>query len=116
MIDINGRWRHITIPASRFNEDTLKYGIGFGGSNYGFAPVNKSDMVFIPPDLSSAHINPFTDILTITMIGNVCLAEREGNKPFDQYPRNIALHAEKFMQENKIADSMIIEPEFNFIF
>src|SRR5665648_408154 len=113
MIDINGRWRHITIPASRLNEDTMKNGIGFDGSNYGFAPVNKSDMVFIP-DLSSAHIDPFTDIPTITMIGDVCVIGKEENKPFEQYPRNVALHAEKFMRENKIADSMIIGPEFEF--
>ena len=39
MIDLNGRWRHLTIPADRFTEDTFKSGIGFDGSNYGFAPV-----------------------------------------------------------------------------
>ena len=39
MIDIDGRWHHLSIPVSRFNEDTMKYGIGFDGSNYGFAPV-----------------------------------------------------------------------------
>ena len=47
MTDIDGRWRHITIPAERFTEDTMKYGIGFDGSNYGYAPVENSDMVFI---------------------------------------------------------------------
>ena len=39
MTDINGRWHHLTIPAKRFSEDTMKNGIGFDGSNYGF--VNK---------------------------------------------------------------------------
>ena len=34
MIDLDGRWRHITIPAERFDENTMKYGIGFDGSNY----------------------------------------------------------------------------------
>ena len=33
MVDLNGRWRHLTIPADRFTEDTLKSGIGFDGSN-----------------------------------------------------------------------------------
>ena len=61
MIDINGRWRHVTIPAQRLNEDTMKYGIGFDGSNYGYAPVEKSDMIFIP-DLSSANIDPFAEL------------------------------------------------------
>ena len=29
MIDIAGRWRHVTIPAERLDEDVMKYGIGF---------------------------------------------------------------------------------------
>jgi len=28
MIDLLGRWRHLSIPTSRFTPDTLKYGIG----------------------------------------------------------------------------------------
>ena len=39
MTDIDGRWRHITIPVERFNENVFVYGIGFDGSNYGYAPV-----------------------------------------------------------------------------
>jgi glutamine synthetase len=113
MIDINGRWRHVTIPVERLNEDVMKYGIGFDGSNYGYAKVEKSDMVFIP-DLSSAHIDPFVDTPTLSMIGNVLVIDPDGNKPFDQYPRNVALRAEKYMRDLKIADSMVIGPEFEF--
>ena len=29
MIDINGRWHHVTIPVARFTEDIFTYGIGF---------------------------------------------------------------------------------------
>lgn len=47
MTDLNGRWRHITIPVERFDEEIFTQGIGFDGSNYGYAPVEKSDMVFI---------------------------------------------------------------------
>ena len=113
MIDIHGRWRHVTIPAERLNEDTMKYGIGFDGSNYGYATVEKSDMVFIP-DLSSAHMDPFVDVPTLSMIGNVYVIHPDEYIPFDQYPRNVALRAEEYMRENKIADSMIIGPEFEF--
>ena len=35
MTDIDGRWRHLSIPVGRLNEDTMIYGIGFDGSNYG---------------------------------------------------------------------------------
>lgn len=113
MIDINGRWRHVTIPAERLNEDTMTYGIGFDGSNYGYAPVEKSDMIFIP-DLASARLDPFVDVPTLSMIGNVFIINPEGNTPFDQYPRNVALRAEEYMRESDIADSMIIGPEFEF--
>ena len=51
IVDINGQFRHVTIPAAQFTETTLKEGIGFDASNYGYAVVEKSDMVFIPdPD------------------------------------------------------------------
>ena len=35
MVDINGQYRHVTIPAENFSEDTMKSGIGFDASNYG---------------------------------------------------------------------------------
>ena len=69
MVDINGQYRHVTIPAQNFSEDTLKSGIGFDASNYGYAVVEKSDMVFIPePD--TAVIDPFCTIHTLSMTGN----------------------------------------------
>lgn len=43
MTDIDGRWRHLSIPVGRLNEDTMQYGIGFDGSNYGYAPIERSD-------------------------------------------------------------------------
>jgi len=113
MIDLDGRWRHITIPVSRFDESIMKYGIGFDGSNYGYAPVEKSDMVFIP-ELSSASIDPFVDTPTLTMTGNVCIIGEKNNRRFDQYPRNVALSAEEYMRNEGIADEMIIGPEFEF--
>ena len=58
MVDINGQYRHVTIPARNFSEDTMKSGIGFDASNYGYAVVEKSDMVFIP-DPDTALIDPF---------------------------------------------------------
>ena len=37
MVDINGQYRHVSIPAANFSEDTMKSGIGFDASNYGYA-------------------------------------------------------------------------------
>lgn len=113
MIDLNGRWRHLSIPVSRFTQDTLKYGIGFDGSNYGFAPVEKSDMVFIP-DIASAFFDPFTEVLTLSMIGDVFVISEPENYRFDQDPRTIAFKAEEYMKSTGIADEMLLGPEYEF--
>ena len=113
MIDLNGRWRHLTIPSKRLTEHTMEHGIGFDGSNYGFAPVERSDMVFIP-DLSSAYIDAFDEIPTIAMIGDVFVIDFPENHRFDQDPRNVAYNAQEYMKRLGIADEMRISPEFEF--
>ncbi len=113
MIDLNGRWRHLTIPSGRFSEETMKSGIGFDGSNYGFAPVEKSDMVFIP-DLTTAYIDKFMEIKTLAMIGDVFVIDMPNNIAFDQDPRNVAKHAEEYLRSSGIADEIRIGPEFEF--
>ncbi len=113
MTDLRGRWKHLSIPAARFTEDTMTSGIGFDGSNYGYAMVEKSDMVFIP-DLSTAVVDPFVKVPTLTMIGDVMVIDQPANRPFDQYPRNVAKRAVSYMQELGVADEMIIGPEYEF--
>jgi len=113
MIDINGRWRHLAMPLERLTEATMEYGVGFDGSNYGFAPVESSDMVFIP-DLSTAHPDVFCEVPTLSMIGDVYVIELPHNRRFDQDPRNVAYGAEKFLRSTGIADEMRISPEFEF--
>ena len=113
MVDINGQYRHVTIPADNFCEDTLKSGIGFDASNYGYAVVEKSDMVFIP-DLDTAVVDPFCAIPTLSVTGNAMIIDNPENRPLDQYPRNIVLAAEDYMRKTGIADTMLILPEFEF--
>ena len=113
MVDINGQYRHVTIPAENFGEDTMKSGIGFDASNYGYAVVEKSDMVFIP-DPDTAVIDPFCQIPTLSMTGNAMIIDNPENRPLAQYPRNIVLAAEQYMKDSGIADTMLILPEFEF--
>ena len=113
MVDIHGQFRHVTIPAEHFNEDTMRDGIGFDASNYGYAVVEKSDMVFIP-DPDTAVIDPFCQIPTLSMTGNAMIIDSPENRPLAQYPRNIVLAAEKYMCDSGIADTMLILPEFEF--
>ena len=113
VVDINGQYRHVTIPASQFSEDTMKDGIGFDASNYGYAVVEKSDMVFIP-DLDTAVIDPFCAVPTLSLTGNAMIIDYPSNRPLDQYPRNIVQAAEQYMKDSGIADTMLILPEFEF--
>ncbi|MCL2735999.1 MAG: type I glutamate--ammonia ligase [Propionibacteriaceae bacterium] len=113
MIDLDGRWRHLTIPAGRLTEHTMEHGIGFDGSNYGFAPIEKSDMVFVP-DLSSAYVDAFAEVPTLGMIGDVFVIDLPTNRRFDQDPRNVAFHAQEYMKKLGVADDMRIGPEYEF--
>ena len=113
MVDIHGQFRHVTIPAGSFNEAVMTEGIGFDASNYGYAVVEKSDMVFIP-DPDTAVVDPFCSVPTLSMTGNAMIIDYPQNRPLAQYPRNIVLAAEKYMQDSGIADTMLILPEFEF--
>ncbi|MBR6779611.1 MAG: glutamine synthetase beta-grasp domain-containing protein, partial [Clostridia bacterium] len=113
MVDINGQYRHVTIPAQNFSEETMKSGIGFDASNYGYAVVEKSDMVFIP-DPDTAMIDPFCEIPTLTMTGNAMIIDTPENRPLAQYPRNIIRAAVDYMKASGVADEMKILPEFEF--
>ena len=113
IVDINGQFRHVTIPAQQFSEETMRDGIGFDASNYGYAVVEKSDMVFIP-DLDTALIDPFCSIPTLSLTGNAMIIDYPNNRPLSQYPRNIVKAAEDYMKKTGVADTMLILPEFEF--
>ncbi len=113
MVDMGGQFRHVTIPAADFNEELMINGVGFDASNYGYAVVEKSDMVFIP-DPDTAVVDPFCEIPTLSMTGNAMIIDYPNNRPLAQYPRNIVLAAEEYLKNTGIADTMLILPEFEF--
>ena len=104
MVDINGQFRHVTIPATHFNEDTMRNGVGFDASNYGYAVVEKSDMVFIP-DPDTAVVDPFCDIPTLSMTGNAMIIDHPENRPEIEGLKPIRVS--KFFPEGKTADGQI---------
>ncbi|KRQ87355.1 Glutamine synthetase [Caloramator mitchellensis] len=112
IVTISGKWNHLSIPASRLSEKVFTDGIGFDGSSYGYAVIESSDMVFIP-DLTTAFVDPYCEVPTVSMIANIY----EINKKFDRFegdPRYIAEKAEKFLKESNIADEFIVGPEYEF--
>ena len=58
----------------------MTHGIGFDGSNYGYAQVERSDMVFLP-DITTAVVDPFVKAPTLTMIGDVMVIDHPANRP-----------------------------------
>jgi glutamine synthetase len=112
VVTLQGKWRHLTIPAERLNEKTFTDGIGFDGSSYGYSSVENSDMCFIP-DMSTAFVDSYCSVKTLSMIANIhTIGKNEGR--FSGDPRYIAEKAEKYMKDLGAADEYVIGPEFEF--
>jgi glutamine synthetase len=112
MIDLKGRWHHLTMPLERFTEEVMVEGIGFDGSSYGFLTVEKSDMAFIP-DIKSAFVDPFTKVPTLAMIGDIYTLNGERQR-YSGDPRFVAEKAERYMKQSGIADTCLLGPELEF--
>lgn len=112
VITLNGKWRHLAIPAERLNEKTFTDGIGFDGSSYGYSKVEDSDMKFIP-DMTTAFVDPYCKVKTLSMIANIhTIGKKEGR--FSGDPRYIVEKADKYLKNEGIADEYMIAPEFEF--
>ncbi|EYE89460.1 glutamine synthetase [Fervidicella metallireducens AeB] len=112
VVTLTGKWNHLTIPASRLSQKIFEEGIGFDGSSYGYAVIEKSDMIF-KPDIKTAFLDPYCEIPTISMIANIYQIGDEVVR-FQGDPRYIAEKAENHLKNLKIADEFIIGPEFEF--
>jgi len=113
IVDIAGRWHHLSIPRERFGKRVLSEGIGFDGSSYGFLTVEKSDRVFIP-DISTAFVDPFSDGKTLVMIADIYRLENGERVRFEDDPRFVAEKTEKLLDRKGISDSVLLGPEFEF--
>lgn len=112
VITLPGRWNHLSIPSERLSEKTFTDGIGFDGSSYGYSSIENSDMCFIP-DMSTAFIDPYCKIPTLSMIANIHTIGKNAGR-FSGDPRYIAQKAAEYLKNLGIADEYIIGPEFEF--
>ena len=109
--DLWGRWHHVTVPASQFTPALLEEGVGFDASSVGLKPLKAGDMVVVP-DLTTAFLDPFWEVPTLSFI---CSAkEADTREDFPRDPRNIARLAEAYLQGQGIADESHWGPEFEF--
>ncbi|MGB0911558.1 MAG: type I glutamate--ammonia ligase [Nitrospirales bacterium] len=111
-VDLLGTWQHFSVPTSELSLDLFKEGSGFDGSSIrGWKAIQNSDMLLVP-DPNTARLDPFTEIPTLTMIGNV--EEPITRQGYDRDPRFVAQKAEKYLKSTKIGDTSYWGPEAEF--
>lgn len=65
--DLWGRWRHVTLPASRFGPALFQDGVGFDGSSLGLTAVKSGDLVLVP-EIGTGFLDPFWDAPTLSFL------------------------------------------------
>ncbi len=111
-VDLIGTWQHFTIPISELTEGLFKDGSGLDGSSIrGWRAINNSDMLLVP-DPSTACLDPFCSVPTLSLVGNV--VDPITRETYDRDPRYIAQKAEKYLQSTKIGDISYWGPEAEF--
>src|SRR6266581_5001788 len=114
-VDLPGMWQHFTVPIRELEEETFVEGKAFDGSSIrGFQTINESDMLLIP-DPTTAIMDPFTAIPTLSLICNVAHPGPAGRKKsYSRDPRYIARKAEEYLRSTGIADTSYFGPEAEF--
>jgi len=110
VVDLIGRWHHVTIPATQLSKSTFTDGIGIDASSYpGYKKVAAGDMGIIP-DNTTCIIDRFPDLRTLSILCDI--VEPDG-KPYARYPRNVARRAEQYMASIKKGVALF-SPELEF--
>ena len=111
-VDVPGVQQHFTVPIADIDESIFTEGHGFDGSSIrGFREINESDMLIIP-DPTTAHIDPFNDTPTLSLVGYV--VDPMTHELFNRDPRNIAIKAEQYLKSSGLGDTCFIGPELEF--
>jgi len=110
--DLLGTWQHFTVPVSELSEEVFEEGFGFDGSSIrGWQAIEASDMLIIP-DASTAVVDNFIEIKTLSLTCNV--KDPITGNFYDKDPRFIAQKAEKYLKDTGIADTVYFGPEAEF--
>lgn len=110
--DLLGTWQHFTIPLNEMTEEIFEDGLPFDGSSIrGWRGIEESDMLALP-DPSTAKIDPFMDIPTLSIICNIVSPDTK--EAYIRDPRQIAQKAIQYLKSTGIADTAFIGPEAEF--
>jgi glutamine synthetase len=110
--DLPGTWQHFAVAARELGEGLLTEGAGFDGSSIrGFQEINESDMLLVP-DPSTAIIDPFHELPTLSMICDV--RDPITGQRYSRDPRNVAHKAQQHLATTGVADTAYFGPEAEF--
>ncbi|GAB6888477.1 type I glutamate--ammonia ligase [Desulfothermus okinawensis JCM 13304] len=111
-VDFPGVWQHFTVPMEELDEGAFENGFGFDGSSIrGWRSINESDMLVIP-DPDTAVIDPFFEVPTLALIGNI--VDPITREKYSRDPRYIAQKAEEYLKFTGIGDTAYFGPEAEF--
>jgi glutamine synthetase len=113
LVDLAGAWHHITIPVSALNDKLFTTGVGVDGSSLpGFSKIEHGDMILLP-DPSTAFVDPFYEIPTLSLIGNIMAIDKE-IVTYSRDPRRVAADSERLLEQRMPGTRVILGPEFEF--
>ena len=111
-MDFPGLWQHFSVPIHELSESSFDEGFGFDGSSIrGWRSIHESDMLVIP-DPTTAVMDPFCDLPTLSVIGNI--VDPITKERYGRDPRNIAQKSEAYLQYSGIADTAYFGSEAEF--
>src|SRR5215213_7540951 len=110
--DLLGRWQHMTLPLTAFDESAFDEGLGFDGSSIrGWQGISESDMLLLTqPD--TAILVPFTAEPTLSLVCEI--VDPLTREPYAKDPRRLARRAEEYLASTGIADTAFFGPECEF--
>jgi len=110
--DLVGAMHHLTFPINQLDESSFEEGFGFDASSLrGWAAINESDMLHVP-DATRVFMDPFSEEPTVCMFADVVDPMTRETYALD--PRAVAIRAENYLKETKIADIAYFGPEAEF--
>jgi glutamine synthetase len=110
--DIPSLQHHVSYPISQLEDSSFEDGYGIDGSSIrGWAAINESDMLLVP-DSTTAFMDPFSDIPTLVMLGDVI--DPITKQHYERDPRWIAKKAELHLQNIGVGDVAYFGAEAEF--
>lgn len=112
IIDLPGRWHHVTVPASHLTADRLVNGVGIDTSSYpGYKKVEAGDMRVVP-DLSTGMMDTFCQAKTLSFICDI--VEPISGEPYPRDPRGVGGRAEAYFSQVVNPGHPVFSPEMEF--